>query len=85
MKFLILLSAWLAFAAIASAQDCDKGKCARVTVVYTFPAPTPQPTARYTLQAPPVCVTCQVPTTAPTVVYYEVRPARRGCGWFRCR
>jgi hypothetical protein len=62
MKFLILLSA-LAFASVASAQDCQNGRCnaqqparvIRTQTVYEYPKQQ-QPT-RYTVQLEPVPVT----------------------------
>ena len=68
MKFLILLSTWLVFVAIASAQDCPNGRCnqpariVRTETIYEYPR---QPQTRYTVQLEPVPV---------TVYYYEQRP-----------
>jgi hypothetical protein len=61
MRFLILLSTWLAFVAVASAQ-CPNGQCNApqpsrvIRTQTTYEYPRQQPT-RYTVQLEPVPVT----------------------------
>jgi hypothetical protein len=96
MRFLILLSTWLAFVAVASAQDCQNGRCAqqpsrviRTQTVYEYPKQ--QTPTRYTVQLEPVPVSVPVysvpvyslpvVTYQPATVYYRVE--RRGFRLFR--
>lgn len=72
MKLFLLLTTWLAFGLIASAQ-CPNGQCQTrttitrtVTVYETLPAP--QPSRYITLQPAPQVY------AAPVTVYYVERP-----------
>lgn len=84
MKLFFLLTTWLAFGAIASAQ-CQNGQCPQpsrvIRTTTTYEYRQPQQTRYVTLQAVPV----------PVTVYYVERPRyatpiRSGLrGFFGCR
>ena len=85
MKLLMIVSALLALASCASAQECKDGKCAQPTTVTVRGVYTVYPT---TSQPVYVC-NGNACYQAGTVIYYtypvQDRPRRSRCCWFGCR